>query len=31
MGCKQFGDIGIGLLAIIGTINERNDQLDEYS
>ena len=30
MGWRHFGDIGIGLLAIIGTTNEKNDLLDTY-
>ena len=28
MGWKHFGDIGIGLLAVIGTTDERNDLLN---
>lgn len=31
MGWKHFGDIGIGLLAVIGTTDERNTLLDEYA
>ena len=27
MGWKHFGDIGIGILAIIGTTEEANNQL----
>ena len=27
MGWKHFGDVGIGLLAVIGTTEERNDSL----
>jgi hypothetical protein len=27
MGWKHFGDIGFGLLALIGTTEERNDKL----
>lgn len=31
MGWKHFGDIGIGLLALIGTTDEKNSLLDEYA